>query len=94
MKNALDLSFEELKSFIASIGEKSFRAGQIFRALHKGLDFAEMTDISKSLRDKLAEEFNAQSVKIIKSFKSADGTEKFLFSLIDGNVIEGVLMQY
>lgn len=93
-KNALDLDFEELKSYILTVGEKTFRTGQIFRALHKGLDFAEMTDIPKSLREKLAEDFNAQSVKIIKSLKSADGTEKFLFSLIDGNVIEGVLMQY
>lgn len=93
-KNALDLSFEELKSYISAIGEKSFRTGQIFRALHKGLDFSEMTDIAKTLREKLGEEFNAQSVKIIKSLKSADGTEKFLFSLTDGNVIEGVLMQY
>lgn len=93
-KNALDLNFDELKSHIADIGEKSFRAGQIFRALHKGLDFSEMTDISKTLREKLGEEFNAQSVKIIKSLKSADGTEKFLFSLSDGNVVEGVLMLY
>ena len=92
--NVLDLSFEQLKSFIASVGEKSFRAGQIFRAMHKGLDFAEMTDISKPLREKLTEEFSAQSVKIIKSLKSADGTEKFLFLLHDGNVVEGVLMKY
>ncbi|MBO4251420.1 MAG: 23S rRNA (adenine(2503)-C(2))-methyltransferase RlmN [Clostridia bacterium] len=94
MKNALDLNFEELKSYISSVGEKPFRTGQIFRALHKGLDFAEMTDISKGLRDKLASDFIAQGVKIIKSLKSADGTEKFLFSLSDGNVIEGVLMKY
>ena len=93
-QNALDLSFEQLKSYIVSVGEKPFRAGQIFRALHKGFEFSEMTDISKTLREKLAENFTAQSVKIIKSLKSADGTEKFLFSLCDGNVVEGVLMQY
>ena len=94
MKNALDFSFNQLKNYIATIGEKSFRAGQIFRALHKGLDFSEMTDISKSLRERLSEDFTAQSVKIIKSLVSVDETEKFLFLLNDGNVVEGVLMKY
>ncbi len=94
MKNALDLSFDEWKSYIEDVGEKSFRAGQIFRALHRGLDFSEMTDVSKTLREKLGEDFHAQSVRIIKSLKSVDGTEKFLFALNDGNVIEGVLMKY
>lgn len=93
-KNALDMSFDELKSYLTGIGEKPFRAGQIFRALHRGLDFSEMTDIPKILREKLDGDFYAQSVKIIKSLVSADGTEKFLFALNDGNVIEGVLMAY
>lgn len=93
-KNALDMSFDELKSYLTGIGEKPFRAGQIFRALHRGLDFSEMTDIPKTLREKLDGDFHAQSVKIIKSLVSADGTEKFLFALNDGNVIEGVLMAY
>ncbi len=93
-KNALDMSFDELKSYLAGIGEKPFRAGQIFRALHRGLDFSEMTDIPKTLREKLDGDFYAQSVTIIKSLVSADGTEKFLFALNDGNVIEGVLMAY
>ena len=93
-KHALDLSFEELKSYLIGIGEKSFRAGQIFKNLHRGLEFSKMTDISKDLREKLNENFYAQSAKIIKSLKSVDGTEKFLFALVDGNVIEGVLMKY
>ena len=92
--NVLDLSFDELKLYLESIGEKSFRAGQIFKSLHRGLDFSEMTDIPKTLRERLDGEFFAQSVKIIKSLKSVDGTEKFLFALSDGNVVEGVLMQY
>lgn len=94
MKNALDLFFNEYKTYLDTIGEKSFRARQIFRALHKGLYFSEMTDIPKSLREKLDEDFYAPSVKIIKSLKSADETQKFLFLLNDGNVIEGVLMKY
>ena len=92
--NVLDLSFDELKTYIGNIGEKPFRAGQIFRALHRGLEFEGITEIPKSLREKLGEDFYAQSVKIVKTLKSADGTEKFLFALNDGNVVEGVLMRY
>lgn len=88
------MSFEDLKIYIESVGEKTFRAGQIFRALHKGLEFSEMTDLSKLLRDTLSRDFYAQSTRIIKSLKSVDGTEKFLFLMNDGNVVEGVLMKY
>ncbi|MDY6367862.1 MAG: 23S rRNA (adenine(2503)-C(2))-methyltransferase RlmN [Clostridia bacterium] len=90
----LDLKIEELSDVVLSLSEKSFRAKQIFTALHSGLDFSEMTELSLPLRTKLAEKFIAQPVKIIKSLKSADGTEKYLFSLSDGNVIEGVKMEY
>lgn len=90
----LNLSFEELKEKINELGEKSFRAGQIFKSLHSGLDFSEMTDLSKAFRERLDEEFVAQPVKIIKHLESVDGTVKFLFALRDGNVIEGVLMKY
>ena len=90
----LDLSFEELNEILLSLGEKSYRTGQIYKSLHLGKDFDEMTDISKELRAKLKEKYDAQPVKIIKTLKSVDGTEKFLFSLRDGNVIEGVLMRY
>ena len=95
MKNYLiDYNFEELNEIVVKMGEKSFRTGQIFKALHYGLDFFEMTELSKALRENLEANFIAQPVKIIKSIKSVDGTEKFLFKLIDGNVIEGVLMKY
>lgn len=90
----LNKSFEELKIEIVNFGEKSFRASQIFKALHLGLDFFEMTELSKSLRESLNAKFYSQSAKIIKSVKSVDGTEKFLFKLNDDNVIEGVLMKY
>ena len=95
INSALDLSFEELKTFITDkMGEKPFRAAQIFSALHKGLDFCDMTDIPKDMRENLSGCFFAQSVRIVKSVKSADGTEKFLFALYDGNLVEGVLMKY
>ena len=90
----LEFSFPELKNKIEELGEKSFRAGQIYRSLHLGLDFSEMTDISKSFREKLASLYDAQPVSIIKYLESVDGTIKFLFALRDGNVIESVLMKY
>ncbi len=93
-KCLLSYNLENLKDIVAELKEKSFRAGQIFKALHLGLDFFEMTEISKTLRDRLSEDFIAQPVQIIKNLKSVDGTEKFLFKLYDGNVVEGVLMQY
>lgn len=95
MKNCLlNYTFNELKEILVNMGEKSFRAKQIFKSLHLGLNFEEMTDLSKDLRAKLSSECVAQPVKILKSFQSKDGTEKFLFSLRDGNLIEGVLMRY
>lgn len=90
----LDFNKQELNEILLSLGEKSFRTGQIYKSLHLGKDFDEMTDISKDLRAKLKEKYDAQPLKIIKTLKSIDGTEKFLFLLRDGNVIEGVLMRY
>lgn len=95
MKNCLlGYSLDELKQTILELGEKPFRAGQIVKSLNSGLEFDEMTDLSKVFREKLNENFIAQPVKILKSIKSIDGTEKFLFLMEDGNVIEGVLMRY
>ena len=90
----LDFSLAELKNLILELGEKPFRAGQIFKSLHHGLKFSEMTDLSLSFREKLAEQFIGVPLEIIKTLKSADGTEKFLYALSDGNVIEGVVMKY
>ncbi len=89
-----DLDLAELKNLIESLGEKGFRAGQIFKSIHSGKDFSEMTDLSKALRERLESDYIAQPVKAVKSLKSVDGTEKFLFKLFDGNVIESVLMKY
>ena len=95
MKNCLlNFTFEELQNLIVDLGEKKFRAGQIYKSLHLGLDFSEMTDISKAFRERLSQDYNAQPVRIIKHLESVDGTVKFLFALRDGNVIEGVLMKY
>lgn len=86
---------DELKNVLSEMGEKPFRAGQIFSWLHKGARFEEMTNLSLALRQKLAENGVDQPVSIRESRVSRlDGTEKFLFALRDGNCIEGVLMRY
>jgi len=90
----LNYDLNGLKEIISSLNEKPFRATQIFLDIHSGLDFEEMTVLSKPLRERLKETYCAQPVKIVKSLKSKDGTEKFLFLLRDGNVIESVLMKY
>lgn len=93
-KILLDLGFEQIKNLIVDLGEKGFRAGQIFKWLHLGKDFSQMSNISKELRARLEQDYIAQPITIVKSLKSTDGTEKFLFKLFDGNVIESVLMKY
>ncbi len=93
MKILQDLSYEKLKELVASLGEKSFRVGQIFRALHSGRKISEITELSSSFRQKLLDEYVDEPVKIIKKLVSKDGTEKYLFALHDGNVVEGVFMK-
>ena len=91
----LGYSLEELTEFLKTIGEKPFRAKQLYGWLHKGADFDEMRNLPGTLREKLKETEEAIGVKIIKTLVSQkDGTEKYLFSLRDGNVVEGVLMKY
>lgn len=86
---------EELKSVLSEMGEKPFRAGQVFSWLHKGARFEEMTNLPLALREKLAAGGIDQPVNIReRRVSQLDGTEKFLFALRDGNCIEGVLMRY
>ena len=86
---------EEIKDALKEMGEKPFRAGQIFSWLHKGARFSEMTNLSLALREKLAQQGVDQPVAIRETHVSKlDGTKKFLFALRDGNCIEGVLMRY
>ncbi len=94
MKKILqDLSFEELENLIFSLGEKKFRAKQLYDGLTRGKKISGI-NIPSELRSKLLQEYEDEPVKIIKTLTSADGTEKYLFELSDGNVIEGVLMKY
>ena len=79
------------------IGEKSFRSKQIYSWLHEKLvdSFEEMTNLSKALREKLEQSYEIRKVSMLERQVSAlDGTNKFLFELYDGNVVESVLMRY
>lgn len=87
---------EEIGEYLAGIGEKKFRAGQIFKWLTAGVEsFEEMTDLSKSLRERLDSEFYIVPPQVIRKQQSAiDGTIKYLWQLRDGNAVESVLMKY
>lgn len=89
-----NLSLEELEKYLDSIGERSFRARQIFEWIYqKGAwSFDEMTNLSQELRDKLKENFNLSRLTIAQKQVSQDGTTKFLFDLEDHEKIETVLI--
>lgn len=96
-KDIRSYTFEELKNEMESIGEKAFRAKQIYEWLHVKLvdSFEEMTNLSKSLRDKLDAKYRIPTVKMLeRQISKIDGTNKFLFELEDGHVVESVLMKY
>ena len=92
----LGLTGEELTRFVVEdLGESKFRAGQIAQWLARGADIDGMTNLSAALRAKLNAIAMANPVRILESYKSKiDETEKFLYALPDGNLIEGVLMRY
>ena len=96
MININELTEQELSEYIESLGEKKFHAKQIYKWLHKVNveSFDEMTDISKSLREKLKENTYIDVLEIITVQKSKDGTHKFLIKLHDNNAIESVFMRY
>lgn len=95
MKEILqDLSFAQLQELMLSMGEQKFRAVQLYRGLLRGARISELSDISKSLKERLLDRFEDEPVKVREVFTSSDGTEKYLFELSDGNLIEGVLMSY
>lgn len=91
------MNFEQVKVVMEELGEKAFRAKQIYEWMHTKLvdSFEEMTNLSKALRDKLSENFELTSLNVVDKRESAkDGTCKFLFELSDNRVIESVLMKY
>lgn len=96
LQNIKDYELDELKNKMTEIGEKTFRAEQIFKWIYsENVDtIDEMTNISIELRNKLKDNFELKRFKIIEKQKAKDGTIKYLFDLLDGNAIETVLMEY
>ena len=96
-KDIRSFSLAELKQELESIGEKGFRAKQIYEWLHVKLvdSFEKMTNLSKALREKLEANYEIPSVQMLeRQISKMDGTNKFLFELQDGHVVESVLMKY
>jgi len=92
--NLLDLDLEGLTAFCDSLGEKRFRATQLLRWIHqKGAhDFAQMSDLAKSFRDKLAQVATITPLPVVTEHASADGTVKWLFDVGAGNAVETVFI--
>ena len=92
----LSMTQDEMLSFVTNeLGESKFRAKQISEWLARGAEIDEMTNLSAALRARLNEIAVANPIRIHRSFKSKiDDTEKFLYALTDGNLIEGVVMRY
>lgn len=97
MKDIKSLYLEELQQELASLGQKAFRAKQVYQWLHEKLvtDFDEMTNLPKDLRERLKEQFVLTALRPVDvKISRIDGTRKYLFALADGNIIESVWMQY
>lgn len=90
------MELQEIQEWLKSEGEKPFRAKQLFEWLYKKRisSFDEMSNVSKSLREKLEKSFEFTTLKQVAVQESSDGTAKFLFELYDGNLIETVLMKH
>ena len=97
LKDISSMDLAGLTEFILSLGEKKFRARQIYDWINKknAVSFAEMTDLSKALREKLAgEAFLAAPEAVSTQVSKIDGTMKVLYRMRDGSYVESVLMKY
>lgn len=98
MKDKLnDKSIKELEEIFTKEGYQKFRAKQVYRQIHvnKVIDFTQMSDLSKEMREELSEKYDFPQMKVEREFVSElDSTKKYLFSLADGNIIEAVFMDY
>lgn len=90
--NLLDFDLEGLVAFCQQLGEKRFRATQLFRWIHQkgATDFAQMTDLARALRDKLAGNAEIRGLSVITQHESTDGTIKWLFDVGAGDAVEAV----
>jgi len=94
--NLKNCSQRELAEILKELGQPAFRAKQIYTWLHKGVrSYEEMTNLPKSLRDMLSEQYPIHAPKVVRRQESQkDGTIKYLWQLSDGNCVETVLMRY
>jgi len=92
--NLLDFDLEGLAAFCEGLGEKRFRATQLFRWIHQrgASDFSQMSDLAKSLRAKLESSARIEGLPLISQHESADGTIKWLFDVGAGNAVEAVFI--
>ena len=91
------MNLKELEEHIVNLGEKSFRAKQLYQWIHEKLvlSYDEMSNLSASFREKLKQESPLLSLELVRVQESKlDGTKKYLFGLPDGNVVESVWMKY
>ncbi len=95
MKKILqDLNFAELEALVLSLGEKKFRAKQLYEGLMQGKKISEISSLSKAFKETLLNDYEDEPLRVKETFLSSDGTEKYLFEYADGNLVEGVLMKY
>lgn len=87
-------NLKELELLMERLGEKPFRAKQVYGGVMRGHNISDIPAVPAALKQKLLEQFEDCTAEIVKTLTSADGTEKYLFRLADGNIIEGVLMKY
>ena len=94
--NAAGMSRSQLEALVSSLGEKPFRAKQVFEGLyrHRWSDWKDFTNLSKALRARLEAEVDLQWPEIVESAASEDGATKHAFRLSDGKLVEGVHMPY
>ncbi|CAB5659857.1 Ribosomal RNA large subunit methyltransferase N [Delftia tsuruhatensis] len=92
--NLLDFDLDGLAAYCEQLGEKRFRATQLFRWIHQrgASDFDQMSDLAKSLREKLKARAHITALPVLTEHVSADGTVKWLFDVGDGNAVESVFI--
>ena len=92
--NIYDFDINELINICTKNGYKPYRAKQLFSGLHLGKTPESITTLPNSFIAALSQKYDFNPIKIEKHLKAEDGTEKFIFGLFDGNIIESVLMKY
>ncbi|MBE7074604.1 MAG: 23S rRNA (adenine(2503)-C(2))-methyltransferase RlmN [Clostridiales bacterium] len=94
MNNLLNYTLPEIEEICLRLGEKKFRAKQLFEGIYQGKAISEISNISKEFKEKLLTEFVDTPIKLHTKLVGKDGTIKYVYQLADGNIIEGVLMSY